>query len=186
MIYSNAFLEDYSDKELETIEKVITLAEKANNDEYDIEYYISNLFNDISLKELINRLNKFDKKEKENEELVKIFEETFSGVYKEKYNKLILKRVQFQLNFSIGFRYLLIFIIPVLVLYLFLKLVLNPDFVLLNPLTYINEGNWSKLEFIFSIIEIILVPSAFYINHHFGSYLQKWINKSIKSLPIWI
>lgn len=175
MIYSNAFAEDYSEKELETIDKVITLAEKANNDEYDIEYYISNLFDDISLKELMNRLNKVEEKEKQDEELVKIFEETFGGVYREKYFKLVEKRENAKQYISIGSRYLIIFSIPTAILILFLKLVLNPEFKFLDPLTYVNETNWSKLEFIFTVIEIVLVPTAFYINKKFGNRLQKWI-----------
>lgn len=180
MIYSNAFAEDYSEKELETIDKVITLAEKANNDEYDIEYYISNLFDDISLKELMNRLNKVEEKEKQDEELVKIFEETFGGVYREKYFKLIEKRENAKQYISIGSRYLIIFSIPTAILILFLKLVLNPEFKFLDPLTYVNETNWSKLEFIFTVIEIVLVPTAFYINKKFGNRLQKWILTLIK------
>lgn len=175
MIYSNAFAEDYSEKELETIDKVITLAEQANNDEYDIDYYISNLFDEISLKELMNRLNKVEEKEKQDEELVKIFEETFGGVYREKYFKLIEKRENAKQYISIGFRYLVIFSIPIAILILFLKLVLNPEFKFLEPLTYVNEANWSKLDFIFAVIEILLVPTAFCINKKFGNRLQNWI-----------
>src|SRR5690606_8113009 len=102
----------YSEKELDTIDKVITLAEKANNDEYDVEYYISNLFDEITLKELINRLNKVEEKGKQDEELVKIFEETFGGVYREKYFKLIERRQKLKSVISIGLRYLIIFCIP--------------------------------------------------------------------------
>lgn len=180
MIYSNAFAEDYSEKELETIDKVITLAEKANNEEYDIEYYISNLFDEISLKELMNRLSKAEEKEKQDEELVKIFEETFGGVYKEKYLKLIKRRENLKHNISIALRYLIIFSVPTSILILFFKLVFNPEFKFLDPLTYINEGNWSKLEFIFTIIEIALVPTAIYINTKFGTKLQKWLLKIMK------
>jgi hypothetical protein len=180
MIYSNAFAEDYSEKELVTIDKVITLAEKANNEEYDIEYYISNLFDEISLKELMNRLSKAEEKEKQDEELVKIFEETFGGVYKEKYLKLIKRRENLKHNISIALRYLIIFSVPTSILILFFKLVFNPEFKFLDPLTYINEGNWSKLEFIFTIIEIALVPTAIYINTKFGTRLQKWLLKIMK------
>lgn len=180
MIYSNAFAEDYSEKELETIDKVITLAEKANNEEYDIEYYISNLFDEISLKELMNRLSKAEEKEKQDEELVKIFEETFGGVYKEKYLKLIKRRENLKHNISIALRYFIIFSVPTSILILFFKLVFNPEFKFLDPLTYINEGNWSKLEFIFTIIEIALVPTAIYINTKFGTRLQKWLLKIMK------
>lgn len=179
MIYSNAFAEDYSEKELETIDKVITLAENANNDEYDIEYYISNLFDKISLKELMNRLSKVEEKEKQDEELVKIFEETFGGVYREKYFELIKRRENLKQNTSIALRYFIIFSVPTSILILFFKLVFNPEFKFLDPLTYINESNWSKLEFIFTIIEIILVPTAIYINTEFGNRFQKWLLKLI-------
>lgn len=180
MIYSNAFAEDYSEKELETIDKVITLAEKANTDEYDIEYYISNLFDDISLKELMNRLNKVVEKEKQDEELVKIFEETFGGVYREKYFKIIERRENIKLYISVVLRYCIIFSIPTTILILFLRQVLNPQFILLEPLTYINETNWSKLEFIFSIVEVVLVPTSIFINKKYGGKLQIWILKRMK------
>ena len=180
MIYSNAFAEDYSEKELDTIDKVITLAEKANNDEYDIEYYISNLFDEISLKELMNRLNKVEEKEKQDELLVKIFEETFGGVYREKYFELIKGREKAKKIISVALRYLIIFSIPVAILILFLKLVLNPDFKFLDPLTYVNESNWSKLEFIFTVIELLLIPTALYINSKFGKRLKEWLLKIMK------
>ncbi len=76
---------------------------------------------------------------------------------------------------SIALRYFIIFSVPASILILFLKLVLNPEFKFIDPLTYINEGNWSKLEFIFTIIEITLVPTALYINKKFGNRLQKWL-----------
>lgn len=175
MIYSNAFAEDYSEKELDAIDKVITLAEKANHEEYDVEYYISNLFDDISLKELINRLNKVEEKEKQDELLVKIFEETFGGVYREKYFALVKSREKTKQIAAISLRYLIFFSIPVAILILFLKLVLNPEFKFSDPLTYINEINWSKLEFIFTVIEVVLIPSAIYLNSKFGQRLQEWL-----------
>lgn len=180
MVYSNAFAEDYSEKELDAIDKVITLAEKANNEEYDIDYYISNLFDEISLKELMNRLSKVEEKEKQDELLVKIFEETFGGVYREKYFELIKSREKTKKLASLVLRYLIIFSIPIAILILFLKLVLNPGFEFLNPLTYINESNWSKLEFIFTVIELVLVPTALYINSKFGVRLQGWLLKIMK------
>lgn len=180
MVYSNAFAEDYTEKELDTIDKVITLAEKANNDDYDVEYYISNLFDEISLKELINRLNKVEEKGKQDEELVKIFEETFGGVYREKYFQLIEGRQKLKSAISFGLRYLIMFSVPIFVLILFLKLVLNPEFVFLDPLTYVNDNNWSKLEFIFTVIQIVLVPTCIYANKKWGGRLQNWIFKKIE------
>ncbi|MCA6423994.1 MAG: hypothetical protein IM568_14440 [Flavobacterium sp.] len=179
MIYSNAFIEDYTEKELEVIDKVITLAEKANNDEYDVDYYITNLFDEISLKELMGRLSKIEEKEKEDLELVKIFEETFGGAFREKYFKLIEKRERFNILISIVCRYLSIFILPILILIKFLSLVFNSNLVYSDPLTYINVDNWSKLEFVFSIIEIILIPFTLFINVMYGLKFQKWILKKI-------
>ena len=158
MVYSNAFAEDYTEKELDTIDKVITLAEKANTDDYDVEYYISNLFDEISLKELINRLNKV----------------------REKYFQLIEGRQKLKSAISFGLRYLIMFSVPVFVLILFLKLVLNPEFVFLDPLTYVNDNNWSKLEFIFTVIQIVLIPTCIYSNKKWGGLLQNWIFKKIE------
>jgi hypothetical protein len=181
MIYSNAFNEQYSEKELETIDKVITLAETANNEEYDVDYYISNLFDEINLEELMNRLEKIGNREKEDIELVKIFEETFGGVYKEKYNALVSRRKRIVDKRYKIIRYVIFFSVPTLILILFLKLVLNPNFVFLDPLTYVNEGNWSKLEFIFTLIEIILIPSAIFLNKKFGERVENWFKKLIKN-----
>jgi hypothetical protein len=123
----------------------------------------------------MNRLNKVEEKEKQDEELVKIFEETFGGVYREKYFKLIQRRENAKGYISVGLRYFIIFSIPTAVLILFLKLVLNPEFKFLEPLTYVNETNWSKLEFIFTVIEIVLIPTAFYLNKKIGNRLQEWL-----------
>lgn len=179
MVYSNAFQEQYSSEELETIDKVITLAEAANTEEYDVDYYITNLFDEINLEELMNRLNKVADKEKENIELVKIFEETFGGVYREKYLSLISGRrriIKFLLKIL---RYLVFFSIPAVILIIFLRLVLNPNFAFLDPLTYVNDGHWSKLEFIFTIIEVVLIPSAYFLNKRFGANMEEWLVKQI-------
>lgn len=180
MVYSNAFEEQYSEKELDTIDKVITLAETANNDEYDVDYYISNLFDEINLEELMNRLKKVGDKEKEDIELVKIFEETFGGVYREKYFALINTRKKI-VGFIIKLiRYFVFFSIPVIILILFLKLILNPEFIFLDPLTYINDGNWSKLEFIFTLIQAILIPSSIYLNKKNGQRIEIWLEQIMK------
>lgn len=174
MVYSNAFDEQYSEKELETIDKVITLAETANNDEYDVDYYISNLFDEINLEELMNRLQKVGNQEKEDIELVKIFEETFGGVYREKYLAMIATRKKIFNFIAKLVRYFVFFSIPAFILILFLRLVLNPNFVLLDPLTYVNDGNWSKLEFIFTLIQLILIPLAIYLNKKYGELIENW------------
>lgn len=181
MVYSNAFEEQYSEKELETIDKVITLAETANNEEYDVDYYISNLFDEINLEELMNRLQKVGDKEKEDVELVKIFEETFGGVYKEKYLSLIATRKKTTRIVAKVLRYLIFFSLPAIILILFLRLVLNLDFVFLDPLTYVNDGNWSKLEFIFTLIQIILVPAAIYLNKQYGDKIEIWLSKLMRN-----
>ncbi len=177
MIYSNTYEEQYSDEELETIDKVITLAESANTEEYDVDYYISNLFDEINLEELVNRLNKIEEDEKKDSELIEIFEKTFSGNYKEKYLELFAKKENSKRIFSKIMRYVIIFSIPTLVLIVFLKYVLNPDFTFSDPLTYVNDGNWSKLEFIFTIIQIVLIPSCIYINKKYGIKVEHWFNR---------
>lgn len=181
MVYSNAFEEQYSEKELETIDKVITLAETANNEEYDVDYYISNLFDEINLEELMSRLQKVGDKEKEDIELVKIFEETFGGVYREKYLALIAARKKTVRIVAKILRYLIFFSLPALILILFLKLVLNPDFMFLDPLTYVNDDNWSKLEFIFTLIQLIIVPAAIYLNKKYGDEIEIWLNGIMKN-----
>lgn len=175
MIYSNTYEEQYSDEELETIDKVITLAESANTEEYDVDYYISNLFDEINLEELVNRLNKIEADDKKDSELIEIFEKTFSGNYKEKYLKLIAKKGSNKRVLAKVIRYVSIFSIPTIVLIVFLKYVLNPNFTFSDPLTYVNDGNWSKLEFIFTVIQIVLIPSCLYINNKYGAKFEKWI-----------
>ena len=101
-------------------------------------------------------------------------------VYREKYFQLIKGRQKLKSVFSIALRYLIMFSIPVFVLVLFLRLVLNPQFEFSDPLTYINEANWSKLEFIFTVIQIVLIPICLYVNKKWGEQLQKWIFKKIE------
>lgn len=177
MVYSNAYAEQYSEEELETIDNVITLAESANNEEYDVDYYINNLFDEISLEELVNRLNKVEEKEKRDLELVKVFEETFGGVYREKYLKLIEGREKTKSFIIKLVRYLIIFILPVIILIYFLFKVVNPEIDISDPMTYVIEERWSKLGFMLTIIEVILVPSALLINSKYGLKLEKWLNK---------
>jgi hypothetical protein len=93
MIYSNVFREEYSERELESIETLLTLAENANQPEYDVDFYIDKLFNEISLKEILNRIDKIDEKTRRDKELIKIFNETFDGKYREKY-LLIIRRTK--------------------------------------------------------------------------------------------
>lgn len=177
MVYSNTYAEQYSEKELEVIDSVITLAESANNDEYDVDYYINNLFDEISLEELVNRLNNVKEKEKKDLELVKVFEETFGGVYKEKYLKLIEGKEKFKTTLFRVLRYLIIFTLPALILIYFIYKVINPEIEILDPMTYIIEERWSKLGYILTIIEVVLIPLALLINKKYGLRIEEFLNK---------
>ena len=183
MLYSNAFPLEYNEHELETIEKVVTLAEAANTEEYDIDYYINNLFDEITLKELVSRLNKTKSKEKRDKELIGLFEKTFGGVYRDKYFKLIERRLKIVRIISIVIRYLIIFIIPTFILIIFLKNIINPDLEILKPTTYINETNWSKLQFTLTLLQAVFIPSALIINRKYGLRLQNWITSLINNEP---
>lgn len=179
MVYSNTFAEQYTDVEIDTINKVVTLAEAANTKEYDVDYYITNLFDEINLEDLISRLKKFEDVEKQNEELVKIFEETFGGPYREKYFDLIKRRKQIKSFFSKGLRFFAFFSIPVVTFVVFLKYVINPELIIVDPLTYIHLDNWNNLNYLFLIIQLGLIPLAFKLNKNYGSRLENYIFKRL-------
>jgi hypothetical protein len=184
MIYSNAFAAEYSNQELETIEKVVTLAESANTDEYDVDYFINNLFDEITLNELVTRLNKSSDEEKRDRELISIFENTFGGDYRAKYFNLIARRIKAVKFISFCLRYVVLFILPAFLIYAFIKNIINPELSIFDLSTYIDEEKWSKLQYIPLILQALIIPISVWLNNKYGLKFQNWLyNKFIKNEP---
>lgn len=175
MIYTNSYAEDYNDQDIKTIDKVLTFVEAVKDTDYDVDYYLTAVFQDMTLADISKRLGKFNKESEEREELAKIFEEKFGGNYKEKYLSFKERVDKITMFISKALVFILFYSLVFVSLMYFLTQLKSPNFKFYNPLTYINEVNWSKLEFIVYLWEIGIVTLCTFLYKKFSLKCQNWL-----------
>jgi hypothetical protein len=181
MMYSNIYREDYDKDEAESIEKILTLAETASKSNFDIDFYLDNLFDRYTIEEIAKRMSKFKQIEEREKVIVDLFIETNEGHFEGKFVKLEraeLKRLKF---ISILLFIILTFLLPGLVLIYLFSVLINKELIWNDPLTYIDIVNFSKLEFIIGIVESVLIASSIYIFKNYRIKFSNWFIKKFKT-----
>lgn len=177
MLYSNVFREDYDNGEIETLDKVLTLCESASSSTYDADFLLNNLFDKYSLENIAKRLDKLQTEKSKNEELISLFHEANTGFFEPKFLKLKLKETKRLGMWSNILFFILIFIIPALTLWYLFSVLINPDLIWNDPMTYINESAFSKLEFIVTIFEVGILGLAIYLYRKYRKRFVEWYVK---------
>jgi hypothetical protein len=181
MMYSNIYREDYEKNESESIERILTLAENAAKSNYDIDFYLDNLFDKYSLEEIAKRMSKFKQIEDREKVIVDLFLEANDSFFESKYVRLAqaeIKRLSLLSTISYS---ILCFTIPFLVLLYLGSVLINKDFVWSDPLTYINQENFSKLEFLIAVIEGLIIYGSIWIYKKHRQGFKNWFIKMFKT-----
>jgi len=177
MLYSNVFREDYDKTELDTLDKVLTLCESASNSTYDADFLLNNLFDKYSLENIAKRLQKLESEKSKNEELISLFQEANTGYFEPKFLKLKIKETKRLTRTGNILFFISIFLIPALTLWYLLSVLINKDLIWNDPLTYINESAFSKLEFIVSFFEIAILSLAIYLFQKYRKRFVDWFTE---------
>lgn len=178
MMYSNIYREDYEKDEAESIEKILTLAENASKSNFDIDFYLDNLFDKYTIEEIAKRMSKFKQIDEREKVIVDLFVEANEGYFESKFVKLEraeLKRLRIYSTFIF---IVLCFILPTIILIYLHSVLINKDYTWNDPLTYINQTNFGKLELIIGIVETLIIGGSIYIFKKFRIDFFNWfINK---------
>lgn len=181
MLYSNVFREDYDNEEIEALDKILSLCESAGNSSYDSEFLLNNLFDKYSLENIAKRLQKLDTEKSKNEELITLFMETNTGYIDPKFIKLLgkeEKRLKFWGNVIF---FGIISIIPALALWYLWNVIVSPDAIWNDPLTWIVEDAFAKLELIVSIIETLIIGGSITIYIKYRKKFVSWFHKKLET-----
>ncbi len=181
MMYSNIYREDYDKNESESINKILTLAENAAKSNYDIDFYLDNLFDKYSLEEIAKRMSKFKNIEDREQVIVDLFLEANDSFFESKFvllEKAELKRLGRYSNILFT---IICFSLPTLVLAYLLNVLINKDLTWSDPLTYINQENFSKLELIVTIVESILIIGSFNAFKKYRFKFKEWFVTKLRT-----
>lgn len=178
MMYSNIYREDYEKDEAESIEKILTLAENASKSNFDIDFYLDNLFDKYTIEEIAKRMSKFKQIEEREKVIVDLFIEANEGYFESKFVKLERAEVKRLKIYSTIIFTGICFILPTLVLIYLCSVLINKDCTWNDPLTYINQTNFGKLELIIGIVETLLIGGSICFFKKFRIDFSNWfINK---------
>jgi len=181
MMYSNIYREDYEKNESESIERILTLAENAAKSNYDIDFYLDNLFDKYSLEEIAKRMSKFKQIEDREKVIVDLFLEANESFFESKYVRLAQAEIKRLSTFSTISYFFLCFIIPSLILWYLGSVLINKDLIWSDPLTYINQENFSKLELIVTIFEGLIIFGSIKIYNKYRLGFKNWFIRKFKT-----
>src|SRR5690606_25698106 len=106
--------------------------------------------------------------------IVDLFLEANDSFFESKYVRLAqaeIKRLSLLSTISYS---ILCFTIPFLVILYLGSVLINKDFVWSDPLTYINQENFSKLEFLIAVIEGLIIYGSIWIYKKYRQGFKNW------------
>jgi len=181
MLYSNVFREDYDSEEIEAIDKILSLCESAGNSSYDSEFLLNNLFDKHSLENIAKRLQKLDSEKGKNKELISLFMETNNEYLDPKFLKLLGKEEKLLKFWGNVIFFLLVFLIPALTLLYFWNVLVSPDANWRDPLTWIEEDTFGKLQLIVSIVKTIIIGGSITIYIKYRKEFVSWFHEKLET-----
>lgn len=181
IIYSQSYQNEFDEAEIKALDKVLTLAENAAKSNYDVEFFIDNLFDKYTLDQIVKRLKKIENEQEKNKELVQMFNES-NNTYFEDRLFIFIEKEEKRLKLISNILFTIIcFVIPLVVIIYLLKVLISPNAALNDPLTWIDVTNFGKLEFIIIPIEAILIPSSIYLFKKYRKTFVLWFYEYFKT-----
>ncbi len=156
ILKSKVFKESYSEEDIQTIEKIAAMVESTDTANHDTDTLISNLLEQTSFEDIQKRLRSISDEKEKNAALIEMFNDANEAVIETKYSGIVSNIIK-KSNRDAGIIFsLFIFALPVLSLTYLIFLILNPAMEILNPLTYMDEENWGKIEGVLFLFELLI------------------------------
>lgn len=174
MLKTKAYAQQYSEEEVDTVSKIVTLVESADLEKYDVDTMVDNLFSQYSLNEIQNRLSTIATQREKDQELVDLFTESNANYIDTKYSRAINEVTQKATRWGHFWISLVLYAIPIaLTVYVLVKLV-NFKGIQWDPSTWINADSWNSLEGTFTIIDVIIWGITIFLDNVFRGKFVNW------------
>ncbi|MBT6993851.1 MAG: hypothetical protein HN952_02740 [Candidatus Cloacimonetes bacterium] len=180
ILTTKAFKESYDQNDIQTILKIVAIVEATDKEKHNTEELINNLFSKTSFDDLQERLKLIENEQKQYKEIVEIFNSVNEALIETKYSRILTKIINKEKNIALWLFRLITFIVPIIIFVCLLFRIVNPNLSILEPLSYINEDNWGKLEAIFFLFEFIISGfSICFYRKYKTPFINKYVNKSV-------
>ncbi len=181
ILQSKVFKESYSDKDIDTIVKIATLVENTDGEKHDTDTLISNLLDKTSFDDIQKRLEGIEEEKDKNLALLEMFNEANEAIIETKYTGLVSNILTKSSKTANRIFFIGVFILPLTSLIYLISLFINPQLEFLNPLSYVNEENWGKIEGLLFIFDLIIWAGFVWIYKRFRPGFVKWYsNRMVK------
>lgn len=178
MLKSHVFQQQYSESEIELINKIATLVEETDVANYDVETMIENLFKSNTIEEIQKRIDKQKDQREKDIQLIEIFLEANEGYIDTKLSRVINKITSKSTTTARFIWYISIYIIPaIFYIYIAYELINWNDFHLLKPETWFIKDSWDKLDTAITIFATIILGICKLITKYYKEKFTKWFVK---------
>ncbi len=181
ILQSHVFAENYSENDINVIERIATLVETVDLERYDSETMIKNLFEKNNFYEIKKRLSIIESEKEKNQTLVALFNEANESYIETKYTDLLLKLSTNNRKVAQFIYPIIVFTIPaVFFIYIGFQTI-NPDLKIIDPKTYFVKENWDSLNIVITIFNsTILALSIIIYNKYQDSFIKKFVSMKLK------
>ncbi len=182
MLKTKAYVQQYSEDEIETVYKIATFVERADLENYDVDKMVDNLFSQYSLNEIQNRLSALATQREKDQELVDLFTEANANYIDTKFSRAVNEVTQKANIWGHFWISIILYSIPVaLTVYVMTKLV-NFKNIQWNPATWINADSWNSFEGVFTVIDFFFWSITIFLDTKLRDKFAKWYsNRRTKS-----
>lgn len=174
ILQSHVFVENYSQEDINIIERIATLIETIDLEKYDSEEMIKNLFEKNSFSDIQKRLNQIVSEKEKNEALVTLFNDANEGYIETKYTSILLRLSANYKCFASCIFPVIVFILPSIFFIYIGTQIINPNFKIIDPKTYFIKESWDSLNIVLTIFNGTILTIAILIYNKYSEKFIKW------------
>lgn len=174
ILSSHIFSNDYTDEDIQTIDKISSMIENVDIENYDTDELINNLFEKISYEDIQKRLSTIKNEEEKNAALIEMFNDANEAYIENKYTNIIKSlRKSYKIQGNIIF-FIFVFLLPCLATFYILYNIINPNLLWSDPKTYILKNEWDILNGVISFVDIVFWGLAICLYKKFKNKFVDW------------
>lgn len=173
MLNTKAYAQQYSEDEVNTVSKIVTLVESADLEKYDVDTMVDNLFSQYSLNEIQNRLSAIATQREKDQKLVDLFTEANANYIDTKFSRAVNEITRKATGWGHFWISLVLYAVPLALTIIIMVKLVNFKGIQWNPSTWINADSWNSLEGAFTIIDGIIWGITIFLGKIFRGKLVK-------------